>query len=665
MRTNKGFFSKALFLENMKRFWPMAFAGFIVYFLSGPMLIMTEGVKSGVRAAMHYINPGYIMAALTLSVAAAVCVFAYLQKVSSTSVMHSMPFSRRSLYVTSYVSGLFLAMLPAIITALLLIVLKKPVYVESADTMYYGGLSIINDTAGDNIYTFGLIGRWFVNQFVLIWFSYTISVFAGIISGNGVIHMLTACGLNCIVPVLYVLYKIYKNTFLFGVTYDEFEPITLMRMHPIFSAMSGSGLGMMKLGEYAWQIVPFYIAVPIIVLALGYVLYRLRPLERATDSYVFRAASLIIGMLLVVVFGSIIGLIFKAALNNSWGFAIGGLVSFVIAEMIVRKTMRIADREGLIHLAVCALALGLIVGGFTMDFFGVENVVPKTEAVESVEIDGTNVLENLKLRDPENIGRIADIHKYIISRKDELKEGYPQEYYGENDIIFQNFKITYNMKNGRKIERLYYVPISMICEGGNLQAVYDSGESMLDVGRIRGMDPSKVSVDLWYGVQEGDGPYCDYSIQDYQLSDAQKAEILSALADDIELRRSDIEDWATKYAYGWHEEGLISGWLNLSNPLGADEALMEELRQYSLSGGAYYHVEKQLNDRGEVISANEYLEYELGTSRSALNDVILRIGSEIRQGETENEGGGDGLTPLPVTEVQLTQTVFLDGGKII
>ena len=232
---NNGFFSAALFKENVKRFWPIAFVGFVVYFLSGPVNVISFGAKSGVHIALHGFNFGYIFSALALSVIPAICVFGYLQRVSSVSMMHSMPFSRKSLYVTSYLSGLFIAVLPALLTAVCLMVLRKPVYAE-APTIPDSLIGTTPVAVGADLFSFSYILKWLLGQFILIAFGYTVSVFAGIIAGNSVIHTLTACALNAIVPALYGLYLLYTQLFLWGV--------------PGESAVYGAAEPSMKPGEY-------------------------------------------------------------------------------------------------------------------------------------------------------------------------------------------------------------------------------------------------------------------------------------------------------------------------------------------------------------------------------------------------------------------------------
>ncbi|MBQ2059427.1 MAG: hypothetical protein II488_06585 [Firmicutes bacterium] len=638
---NKGFFSKVLFIENLKRFWPLAFVGFVICFLSGPMSVIRSGAKNGVRFALIDLNPGYMFVALTLSVAAAVCVFGYLQKVSSVSVMHSMPFSRRSLYVTSYLSGLFIALLPMILTLLTLAVLRKPVYPDS-DSYWYLGLttSLGKEITGD-VFSFGMLLRWFAGQFVLIAFSYSVSVLAGIISGNTVIHALTACGLNAIVPALYGLYLLYRELFLWGVPASDLNTSVLLKMHPVFSYLSG-GLGPFGLSKPWNSSIYAYIAVTIAVTLLGFLLYRIRPLERATDSYVFRPVSYLITALLVLCFGSIIGMIMNEVTGGYSGYIIGSVASFVAAEMIVRKTTRIVSRESLISLVLCAAMMTLLVGGFAMDLFGIEDVIPKAESIESVNFnDWVSSMNSLTADNEKSIEDIRALHSMIIENKEFLQNRNSgdgsvkfmigDKAYDPEEENWTGVKFVYQLKNGDMLTRQYDVPVRMLAESKELQAAYLDTDNYITGADIMRFDPEKLDVGFWFDRYEQPDPNADGSFVEYSnsgmLSTEQKAALIEAVAKDCDEFRNDISK-----IYEWrlrNDAGIAYGYLHMGNRISEAEYKAEMARGLSFS--ELYRV-SEISEKSDDVTRTEYertCDLDLSKCGDNVEAVLLRFLEEI------------------------------------
>ena len=85
---SSGSFSSALFIENIRRFWLLALAGTVLYFLCAPFSMLSEldGMRvSLVRELLNHHNVGFIFFDVLMPLAAAVAVFSYLNSTGTLS----------------------------------------------------------------------------------------------------------------------------------------------------------------------------------------------------------------------------------------------------------------------------------------------------------------------------------------------------------------------------------------------------------------------------------------------------------------------------------------------------------------------------------------------------------------------------------------------------
>ena len=99
------------------------------------------------------------------------------------------------------------------------------------------------------------------------------------VSGNTIIHILTAGAMNFILPVMWIAMMGYGALFLYGFEISDSFWNLVANMHP---AVYGFVYPISKLA------ILIYIAVAIAISVLAYIFYQKRELERAGDSYVFK-----------------------------------------------------------------------------------------------------------------------------------------------------------------------------------------------------------------------------------------------------------------------------------------------------------------------------------------------------------------------------------------
>ena len=535
--------NKAVFKENIKRFWPISFAAFIAYFMTGPFYLFQTSVEASYGSlanAVSTANIGYAFVTCAMTVAVGAAVYAYLFKVNSTVFMHAAPASRRDLFISSAASGLSLAFIPVILNALVLIAIK----LSGKYDVYSPSGSEFRTAEMWNVKS---ILSWAIVVFVEIVFIFAICTLSAMISGNGVINVLTSIGLNLLTTLVYLSAIAYGSSFIFGFLESSMSEDAMCRLHPVLNY----GVNNFLFGNEEVYISDFsllvYLLVSAVIFAAAYWLYTKRSNEKTGDSYVFDIVSVVISVLMVYMGASCIGLIFGIEQGYK-GFIIGGLFSFFIGQLIIQKSFRIFNRKLLVSLAASVAVMALVIGGFALDLFGVERKVPKAEDVTSIDFSDSGVYGvGYNLESPENIAVITEFHKGIIEHKSEIRELQSPDT-PMDGIRWYWFEINYNLKDGRTLKRHYNVPANYSGGFECLDKVYESEDVIKILDSLKIAEPEDAQISLFMNRYDWDGDINPYSEQygmpfddkynDYygmtDLSSSEKTALMKALCSDIE-----------------------------------------------------------------------------------------------------------------------------------
>jgi len=515
-------FSGALFLENLKRFAGLMIAGFLIMFLSGPFELLMSGNRYRfwfVENMLNDENVGFVFVQLALPVCAAVAVFQYLYKVNSTSMIHAMPFSKTKLYVTNYISGLVISMVPQILNWLLLIVLQKPTgnaYTEEGDVA----------ADFENIYTFATCSRWLAFAFLIVIFTYSIAVLACMVSGNGVIATLTGFAFNGLVALLMFIAYGFIVTNCYGVDDNQGMWDAILRTHPVCQIIGQS----LTIADF---FIYLLIAVAIAI-AVRYIYY-LRKLERCGDSYVFDIIKDFIGFVFVLAASSATGLLLFEGMGFS-AYLIGGIIGFVIGQMITRKTFRLWNKKTLKNFIIFFVLMVLIVCGFMFDFFGIEDRIPAIEKIEAIEYSDSFMsydgYEDVTSDNPEVINAITALHRDILDHKEEFQNS--DRIY---DMGWSSFDIKYQLKNGSIVERDYDLPYEYLANSPYVQILMENNGEKIKLENLRSLDPENMDFSIRTNMFNGDGNTITEHIK---LTKEQTSALKYALAQD--MLNSMVED---------------------------------------------------------------------------------------------------------------------------
>lgn len=598
MTSMRSWLNPTIIKENFKRFWPVAAIGFFIWFLSMPfILIAGDNYFPGtISDMMSHTNFATFSMDLAIPISMAILCFSYLHRGNSAGVMHSMPCTRMSLYVSSWISGFVLTVVPVILTAAVLLVIKRPV-IEN----------------GHDLFTAAAIMKWLAEEIVVSLFVYSVAVLAGMVAGNTVLHGLTALAFNFLLPVLYAIYMAFGDLYLYGVDFESMGA-PIKNLSPYIMLITSRNLPADKS--------VMFIVVSIAVTIAGYLLYRVRPLERTGDSYVFKAATWIIGVLIIYIFGCLSGFLFHYELGIT-SYGIGILLGWGIGQMIVNKTTKIFRKDCLAAGLAGIIAIAGIIGCFKADILGYEDYLPKASEVSQISFDCSKLNFNLVkegryFTEESDLEDIIGFHKELLDNKKSLKQSLETGFEGESCYV----NIKYKLKNGKEVSRyMYSLPVKYLRESRSLEHLWYNNSKRADYGWLLDAPVEDMYVEMDY--YDSDNPHwinLDYGRDNAELKD--------------KIRQAAVKDVSDGAFNTMMTDGYPCGYLRLQvrTPAPKDSKNYDE---YYSEGYHEYFEPVSTSDTAPYVSdrylvRSIYIEYS--KSYESLMDLVPEIEnySEVR-----------------------------------
>ena len=486
MKSKASYFSisKPLIIENMRRFWAIPALAFLVYFLSGAFPILMSyrhlnTLANYIEMSLNNQQPFYMFAHLMFPIISAVVIFRYLQGISSVSVMHAMPFTRAKLYNSGFISGLILIISPILVNGLILLAISKPVFSE-----YGTEAGMVVDTV--NLFARADVLHWICISILIVIVTYAISVFAGIVTGNALMHFAMASWFNFLIPALYGVFIAYFSQFLYGFDTSGNWLEYGMKISPFLNVLQDKG-------EFGVFTTIYYIVNFVLLYVIAGVLYQKRKLEHATDSLAFGFLEPVICYLIAFLGMTLLGFYFQvlgeAELYMYAGFAAGTLIFFIIGQMIVKKTPRIYNMKSLKSFGIYVLIAVLFLLGLNFDLTGFEKRIPNVSDVKSFTLrediaarnfntnydytNGNGIMykgdkNGLTFKDPENIKAVTALQKKIIDNRDQFEN--------RKNIYTSSVFFTYNPESTFPMTRRYMIDYSFYKDSPEFKQIYESKE---------------------------------------------------------------------------------------------------------------------------------------------------------------------------------------------
>ena len=516
--------SKSLFFKLMKedfktRVWTLAISILIFFFsliVATAMMIsfnLYEGSAYSYKAdlALNFIsyidvkNPFFGMIFIVLALVMAMSGFSYLYSKKKVDMYHSLPVKREVLYFIKIINGILIVLIPFIICEIV------------------ASLLILANTGEIIVITSAL---WSIAEWTLLFImSYFLTVFSIMLTGNMLIGIL-ACGFfSFYFPLISLVLKGYQSSF-----FDTYYTSGFI-IENVLPNMSSFML-MFNIFELKWLTrIIIVILASIAFLFINLFLYKKRASEAAGKSVSFNVIKLPIKAMMVIFISILMYLLGYEVMNDSigwglFGLIVSGAITHCVMEIIYNQDFKkiFAKKIELLVLIIISI---FIAAAFQFDIFGYDSYIPSASQIKStavisdllesnseqyynkVEISDGYYDESFVDVDYASDSKIeADqIKKMDIQNKDAVLELARQgieaaKYDLEPQGDFDRVLISYKLKNGRTVGRVYYVDLDQSTSG--LSSVYADESYKKSSYPILSENPENiVSVDF-NGIMDND-----------------------------------------------------------------------------------------------------------------------------------------------------------------
>ena len=330
--------------------------------------------ESGTSALISFFVAG-------AGVVASVLCFSYLKKMRSAVMVHALPARRETTILSVTAAGLTL--------------LFSPILLGGA---FFAIVHILHGVSAP-----GTVSHWIFFSFAVAFFFFSVSSFVGMLTGNSIAQFLFT-GVFINIPVLVeFLIASCCNRFLFGFSYGE--PMTV-GWNPFFAIgeylSQAQGDYLSETGGGSWTPLGL-VAFGILFLALALALYRVRNLECAGDVIALRAVRPIFRFGMALVGAVFVGSIARYTLTSLSPMtvevifgSIGGALGYLIAEMLIRRSLRVLRTAWKGVLCFTAVYI-LLLAGLNYDITGYGSRRLKAEEVYAISVGEYNGVVDLAL----------------------------------------------------------------------------------------------------------------------------------------------------------------------------------------------------------------------------------------------------------------------------
>lgn len=561
MRSKTSCFNKTLFLKNLTRFWPLwGGASFIGALFSLALLsqLLRYG-KDSIASEPLEMTLGYYgilsglvpIICLLYGLLCALAVWGYLYSARSVNLMHILPIRREGLFVTNFLSGYVMLLLPFAVTGGLCIVISA----------VFG----LFEPVGVLVTILGVLGESF--------FYFSSATLAAFITGNIFAMPALYLLLHFLEAILDLLLSNFARGFIFGLSTNytgflEFLSPTVYLMRNVDADAQYQKTIIDYTGAYtrellsvrlenAWLIAVYALA-GAALLAFAFALYRRRRSERAGEVVAvgwmrpfFRygvagLAALLGGQL-------IYGLFWEDAYFKAVPLAVcmlvAGAIGYYGASMLLAKTLRVFHRSWR-GLALVAAGVAVLCGCLRLDLFRAADRVPEISQIEKMEFYAdSNTYIFYPGREDELLERVRRLHAAIAADRKYVLDFDREKFTTLEDETpswtWEYVSFTYTTHGGQTVQRNYSVPMTR--ERLGQSGAYDS---LLD-GLVNSQEMRLKRIHASGDGYEpcGGRIYLSGRNESSELSDREAAAILEAVTRDARAGRWGHVEWLSTEAW--------------------------------------------------------------------------------------------------------------------
>lgn len=455
MQSRTSFFNKSIFLNTIKRFWPIWFAYAAMWLVMLPvanvgMFGYYDSSYQIERNILTLAKEGGIIMGAVFGVFAAMAAWSFVYSSRSMSGVACLPIRREGVFVSATLAGL-VPMVAANALACLVTVLLQSLYGRGV------GMACL---------------EWFAIVTLSLIFFYGFATLCAQLTGNILVLPAVYVVLNFTAYVVEALVSALMNLLLYGVSSGGYgiayylSPIIAM----FETSVQSQRLYHPETDSYevidvyfdGWVIFAVLALIGLVMLLGALALYRRRRMESAGDVVAVNVLKPVFKYCLTFGCALVSGCFFYYILLNYMGLAplmdaaaitvfmlLGAFIGYFAAEMLMSKSFRVF-RGRWRGFAVSVVICIVLMGALEFDLFGIERRVPDAEDVEHVGISSSDYIE---LSEMENIEKAIALHESIIANKhwnEAMEQSTPYTFKGSQHVYF-----TYVLKNGNTLQRSY------------------------------------------------------------------------------------------------------------------------------------------------------------------------------------------------------------------
>lgn len=473
MKSKTSYFSRTLFLNTLKRFWPLFAAYPLVWLLAVPLSLnanlrwVTEvdsdlvfSLASSVMTTAAYAGP-FICAGF--AVLFAMASFNCFYNSRSVSMVCSLPVKREGLFLSLFTPGLFVMLFSNLL-----------VFGTTLAVISSHGISI-TASYGVNLTSY-LLQCLAIVSLQAVFFS-GFAALCAMLTGHILVLPLVYVLLNFAVVVVFsVIYGILGH-FVFGMNTGNYIGLGIATVFsPLFHMLASGGVegiwqahgqnnAVLTGFEYTgWNYLIGCAVVGLLFALLAMLLLKRRRMEASGDVVAIRLLKPVFKYCLCIGCALVIGLLsyvsffadrtqasgnLSSALTLLGCMVIGAFIGYFAAEMLIRKAFRVFAPHKWIGLGISVFALAAFILSCEFDLTGFEKRVPSANQVESIDFNTAGYFSVLE--SPEDVEKIIELHSSIVSHKDM----YEANIDGGN--AYTALHLNYRLRDGSTLTRDYNI----------------------------------------------------------------------------------------------------------------------------------------------------------------------------------------------------------------
>lgn len=526
MKSGTSYFNGPLFRKTVQRFWPLWFSYAFVLALALPVKLAgrlgravseQDAARLAQFVPLEFLSGIGLFMAPVMGCAAAMAVYSHLYSQRSAAAYGMLPIRREGVFASVTLAGL----LPLIAVDLL------------------AALGCLAAGAAQFEAVLPAAAAMFCGMSLMVLAYFGIAAFCAQLTGGIIILPILFVAVNIGAVVFEGVTASVVGEFVYGYTARDyglelFSPFVGMPLRsqysPVYQALAGGELRVIGYEYTGWAYSCCCAAAGALLLWPSGLLYKRRRLETAGDVVaisilrpVFRycaatACALLLAFLLSdLVMPDAAGMGVTGALIFALFMLLGGLIGWLAAEMLVQKSFRVfrMGRKWFGFAALWLLLTALLMCG-ELDVTGYERRVPQADEVVRVELSYAG--DSMTLSSRENVEAVLSLHESIIEGKEQYETAGGQAN-GELGYIPYNIRFSYELEDGGRMQRRYYVSLDAQ-DAGLLESVSNTVEGILS-RKLPGIRPEAGTISyamVSWGTAEG-------GLESLELGPAEAAEL--------------------------------------------------------------------------------------------------------------------------------------------